>query len=260
MKQLEFRKHRISLETCEVCYYRFTNPDAKETLLILPPGAMGGYEFMELIKDTQRGEGLGNCNIIVPDLPGRGESTSIEDNSFYSIACVINGLLAKIDIGPVHLVGISFGSAIANELLLIDKTKFTRVTLIAAGEFFNPIMQALLRVIFWFPQKSQVIRKTFKKIVMKYFDFFGDIAICDEESILKQWMEVLKYQINTDKIIDIPVKHIQLKNDVIITKRSLKKLSRVYPRMKTVIVDTRHLVQTRNFKEMMKVILAEGFK
>src|SRR5262245_38947660 len=54
--------------------------------------------------------------VVVPDLPGFGESTVPADRSEYSIdryADLVAGLVGELGLGPVVLVGLSMGGYIA---------------------------------------------------------------------------------------------------------------------------------------------------
>jgi pimeloyl-ACP methyl ester carboxylesterase len=44
-----------------------------------------------------------DCFVIAPDLPGFGGSEPIERSSFSHFADIIDGLLARLGIGPFHL-------------------------------------------------------------------------------------------------------------------------------------------------------------
>ena len=76
-------------------------------------------------------------NVVAFDLPGHGRSSGIaKDYSFDDAATTVAKLIETISTKPVHLVGISFGSFIAQVTTLARPNLVRSLTLIGAASHF----------------------------------------------------------------------------------------------------------------------------
>lgn len=94
------------------------------------PGATGVSNYSRNI------DALANrFRVIVPDLPGYGQSTKGIDQSdpFGDLAFAIRGLLDELGIEKAHLVGNSYGGAAALRLALDRPEKVDRLILMGPG-------------------------------------------------------------------------------------------------------------------------------
>ncbi len=84
-------------------------------------------------------EALGrHYNVVAFDLPGHGRSTGKPDDwSFEYTTAFLTELIEHLDAGPVHLVGISFGSMIAQPLVLARPDLLRSLTLIGTVSTFS---------------------------------------------------------------------------------------------------------------------------
>jgi 4,5:9,10-diseco-3-hydroxy-5,9,17-trioxoandrosta-1(10),2-diene-4-oate hydrolase len=76
-----------------------------------------------------------NFRVIVPDMPGYGQSTKDIDHEdpFGDLAAAIRGLLDELDIDKAHLVGNSYGGAAALRLAMDRPDKVDRLVLMGPG-------------------------------------------------------------------------------------------------------------------------------
>ncbi len=85
---------------------RVLNADRAETILFLHGGNVAGWMWGEQVP------AFGDYRLLVPDLPGFGESNGLP---WESVAATADHVAALLD-RPVHVVGLSLGSSVALEL------------------------------------------------------------------------------------------------------------------------------------------------
>lgn len=86
------------------------------------------------------------CDVIALDLPGHGLSAELnEELSFGNFAAVVAQLIEELSVGPVHVVGISFGSMVAQTLALEYPALVRSLSLIGAAGTFAEAGRAALR-------------------------------------------------------------------------------------------------------------------
>ena len=84
--------------------------------------------------------------LISLDLPGHGESpTHSSDWHGRRIAETISNQLATLNTDGVHLVGMSFGGALAQQIALLDPARVRSLTLIDTGARFSEPARAAMR-------------------------------------------------------------------------------------------------------------------
>jgi pimeloyl-ACP methyl ester carboxylesterase len=87
-------------------------------------------------------------HVIVPDLPGYGRSgLPVWARSARDLAIVMSGAIRRLDLGPLHLVGLGFGGFVAAELATINPDQLATLTLVGAagvqpraGEIVDQVM------------------------------------------------------------------------------------------------------------------------
>ena len=107
-------------------------------------------------------EALGpHYNVVAFDLPGHGRSTGRpEDWSFGYTTAFLTELIEHVDAGPVHLIGISFGSMIAQPLALARPELLLSLTLLGTASSFSEEARGALRA------REQTIRTQGIKAVL----------------------------------------------------------------------------------------------
>jgi 4,5:9,10-diseco-3-hydroxy-5,9,17-trioxoandrosta-1(10),2-diene-4-oate hydrolase len=93
------------------------------------PGASGLSNYSRNVEALG-----GQFRVLVPDLPGYGQSTKgVADDPFGDIAAAMQGLLDALDIDSAHVVGNSLGGAVALRMALDQPHRIGRVVLMGPG-------------------------------------------------------------------------------------------------------------------------------
>lgn len=72
-----------------------------------------------------------NFSVIVPDLPGYGQSDRPDwARSPRDLAIIVMQLLDRLELSGITLVGVGFGGFIAAEMATMNQTRFTRLVLV----------------------------------------------------------------------------------------------------------------------------------
>jgi pimeloyl-ACP methyl ester carboxylesterase len=161
MIKLKLRKIRINGR--QFGYWSNETKNSRRTCLLLSPGAYSGKFFRNYEKYFSDRD-----LFICPDFPARGFSELQEDNSISGITKTIDKFICELGLTNTYLVGFSYGTQIATELLKINEERFRSVILVASGEFFNKLSRVILKVIFIPFLFSDTLRYKIKKYVLKY--------------------------------------------------------------------------------------------
>ena len=87
-----------------------------------------------------------NYDVIALDMPGHGLSQRLSgEPSFSGFARCVAQFIESLDSGPVHLVGISFGSMVAQTVAIEHPNSVRSLTLIGTAGKFSPEVQNALR-------------------------------------------------------------------------------------------------------------------
>lgn len=110
-------------------YYTY-NDKPKLPVIIMIHGYRGTHHGLELIAKC-----LNGYRVIVPDLPGFGESKPLEnEHSLKNYATWLSGFIDSLNLSkPPILLGHSFGSIITSSYASVNPTKITKLILV------NPI-------------------------------------------------------------------------------------------------------------------------
>lgn len=113
-----------------ISYLDNGNDAATETLILFAPGHFTS-EFFTQIEFAPLWE---NYRVIAPDYPGRGQSTEIDgSDDFTKIASRLECWAKSLECQNIHAIGMSFGTAVITEMLVINPSIFSRATLVAGG-------------------------------------------------------------------------------------------------------------------------------
>ncbi len=194
--------------------------------VLLPPGAESGEFFKNTITKFDT-----NSLVISIDYPGRGDSTPINKNDIKSISKYVDKYLSTFKFSKkIYLVGLSYGTAVATELVKIDSSKYKEVILIAPGEFIPVKYHLLIKTLFFPARLSENIRKFYRHIIVKYLpSIFAGFPTKNLKSILFQWLGILDYTIDTSFISLLPCTILAYNSDQFIRKGSLLKVKKVFP-------------------------------
>ncbi len=112
-------------------YYWIYNPEAKETILAIH-GLRGTHHGLQYIARE-----LSGCRVIVPDLPGHGESEPLGDtHSVSNFAHFLKDFTQKIALpAPGIIMGHSFGCSIVGQYAKNNPSRVGKLILI------NPVVQ-----------------------------------------------------------------------------------------------------------------------
>ena len=101
---------RFEIEGAEMAV-RLAGAREKPALLLIHGFPSASESFRHVIGPLAR-----DCFVITPDLPGFGGSEPVERPSFSRFADLIDGLLARLGAGPLHLYLHDFGAAVGLHL------------------------------------------------------------------------------------------------------------------------------------------------
>ena len=128
-------KHTVTIMGSKVAYW-VSNPD-KKRVIVMVHGFRGTHEGLDEI--TSR---LGDFQVIVPDLPGFGESTPFKNGNSHDIehyAAFLKKFLQILELDRPVLLGHSFGSIIAAHFTAQNNAMIDKLILV------NPINAPALK-------------------------------------------------------------------------------------------------------------------
>ncbi len=101
--------------------------------VLLVPGFTGGKEdFVALVK----GVSAAGYRYLAMDQRGQHESTGPDDPELYTVASLaddVRALITALGLGPVHLVGHSFGGLVTRAAVIGDPSLVRSLTLMSSG-------------------------------------------------------------------------------------------------------------------------------
>jgi pimeloyl-ACP methyl ester carboxylesterase len=108
-------------------YYPSPRADTKGPVIVMVHGFRGTHHGLELIADN-----LGEFRVVTPDLPGFGASPPMpgRNHDIAGYAAVIADLIRQLAVGPVVLLGHSFGSLIAARIAATEPALISSLVLV----------------------------------------------------------------------------------------------------------------------------------
>lgn len=141
------------------------------------------------------------CNVIAVELPGHGMSDKPGETSVDSYSRCVEGLVQKLNLPRVMIVGCSLGSAITQTIALNPKPWLKAIGLVGAGARLR-VMPQLLQELLDSPQKalenlsayclSESAPETLKLMIRQKFVVadpilvHGDLSACDKFDVTKE--------------------------------------------------------------------------
>jgi|CXWL01.1.fsa_nt_gi pimeloyl-ACP methyl ester carboxylesterase len=234
-------------------YYERGAESYTDTLIFLSPGASTGRAVGMYLEFFPQ-----NLRVISPDLPGRGGTTYVDDNSLENIGRLMNHFVEMIGVDDAIIAGVSFGGSVAHEMCRAKDYK--KVYLVASGEYFTPLIRTIITTLFYLPTVSLFVQRVYVFIFLHIFPFFGRLEQddwTDTRGLFAQWLKIVNYRISMDKTMHLPAELVFLKNDSIVQASSIKKLQKCYPNSVTTFVNVRHALI---LKDEEKTELSSFFK
>ncbi len=210
-------------------------------IVLIPPGLGQASHFDDLVKNLED-----KYFVITINLPGVGLSES-ESGELKDLALYISELLNKLEIKNPAILGESYGGSLAIEIDKLIKVK--KLILLGSGEYFNPLIRFILKLLFLPALKSKVLRRSYAKLInpLGIFNFkeFSDLQLLQ---INKRWLSVLNYKINEAKS-NTPVVYYLANKDIIVNKFSTKKLKEKFVQFKIYSVKGSHFEYEKRYLE-----------
>ena len=102
-------RHTLQINNRRVVYFEYPSTAEQDTTLIMIHGYRGNHRGLEAIA-----AGLGNYRILIPDLPGFGESEPLEQNhSVENYSSWLQEFVLELGLGnDLNLMGHSFGTLV----------------------------------------------------------------------------------------------------------------------------------------------------
>lgn len=195
-----------------------------------------------------------NYRVIAPNYPGRGQSTKIDgSDDFTKIASRLERWAKSLECQNIHAIGMSFGTAVITEMLVINPSIFSKITLVAGGEFLSKRADALVKTIFLPALFSEKIRQRYRQFFSNRFSIFRNLPHDGLKELNEQWFAVLDYKLPRKKTISIPAKLVQLQYDHVIDRRSRKTQRKIFTNHNEVMLPIPHQFE----HEQLQLIIPE---
>lgn len=241
--------------TKKFSYWTNSKKEYSQIYVFLPPGAESGEFFRDLVDKVSD-----NTLIIAIDYPARGKTTPTGKNDVISIAEeVVNYLkFFKFD-KKIHLVGLSYGSAVAIEMCRIEECLFRELILIAPGEYIPKKYHFLIYTLFFPAKFSRHIRRWYRKFLVKFLpNIFTGFPKRNLKDILYQWLGILEYKIDETYNCNISCKIVAFSHDQIIRKGSILKVKKCFPNSLILLeIKDHHLDVSTLSKRILDYILLD---
>lgn len=212
-------------------YFTYGNSN-NPPLVLIPPGIGNATHFNQLIESLKD-----KFYILTFNLPGIGKSQS-STGDLKALAFEIADLLKDLKVIDPIILGESYGGSVAIEIDKLIKVK--RLILFGSGEYFNSFIRFIFRLIFAPAVQFRLIRKVYSKILSltPIFDFkeFKDEQLVTTN---QRWLSVLDYKID-QSISKTPIDFYLGSKDIILNKKSLKKIKDNYPKLRFHKLDCNH--------------------
>lgn len=129
--------HDTQINGTTIHYWTYGNPTAAPVLVV--HGFRGTHHGLEYVIDNLQGD----HHVIVPDLPGFGDSPAFSDieHTIANYALVLTDFLKKLGINKTYILGHSMGTVIAAEMIKQQPKRFTKAVLINPVAKKPPVLQ-----------------------------------------------------------------------------------------------------------------------
>lgn len=114
-------------------------PEGAHPVLLLHGGGVAGWMWNSLRRSLES-----KYRVIVPDLPGHGESADEPYKSHTETVEVLSQLLMRDNLGPVAVIGFSLGAQLAIELASMHPELVDRVMIVSAQAKAMPFAKLTL--------------------------------------------------------------------------------------------------------------------
>jgi pimeloyl-ACP methyl ester carboxylesterase len=215
-----------------------------QVLVLLSPASCDGSFFnreIDYIPEKTRSNSL----IVAPDFPGIGKTGKIKDTSVPAVAKHTLNLLHELNIRECSVLGISYGGAVANELVSLEPGIFNKVILVATGEFFSYSRKIVFNLFFYPLKRSERIQRAYFYLLKKLIKDYQDYSYQKMEFVLNQLSALTKYSLPKNKTFPIPAFVIWLDDDALVTKDSILKIQRIYNETKIYKINIGHTFNLR---------------
>ena len=236
--------------------YWVVGDSAKPVLLILS-GLTGTHT--DLLEITERLRD--HYYIIIPDLPGWGESPRFSKRlSIRNYALYIHELLRHIKVHDFYLLGHCMGATIAIEYTTLFPKHVQKLILVSTPYYQGAITMLIIRWLSLLSLHAPVhFRWLFYLWRNRFFDFIASIYILqfrsykkkfrlarrgweqrslqNEESFEENWVSLLAYRYHSLRHLEIPILLIHGEKDRVIAPIQAGKLQRLIPQAKLVYLE-----------------------
>ena len=231
--------------------------DADNLIVIFPPGIDDG-RFVNILdlKDV-----FEDKRVIAITYPSRRKSARLEGfDSIYNINLILREVIIQIlrekSYKKIYLAGFSFGSMTLTRLLqqgwnILPTDSEIKLVLVNAGEFFGGLRKKIIKIALRPALKHKRYAQFWKYSALGLFKSFDPLDFPDDrlQDIGEQMIDILDYNIDTEKQIPFKTYILLGSKDGIIDKASLDKLDQVYTDDEYVIYDGGHIQSYGDSKE-----------
>ncbi|MFH0962266.1 MAG: alpha/beta hydrolase [archaeon] len=245
-------KKRVKVKGSRISYYDNCCRNPEKTLVFLQPGDLLGNSIEDFLRERNL-----KFRILSPDYPGRGESDCTEDNSIPALAERILAWKRALKLKRPVLIGVSFGAAVANEIIARGKRcDFEKAFIVLGGEYFRPVGKAAINFFFYPCRFSETLRKIYRFLVVSTIPALSGLYSVDLRSINEQWLSIVNYKLPLPgKEVSLPVVLINSKNDRVIDPSSKGKLRVLYKGCREYSIKAPHDLKLLNVSEIAREAL-----
>ncbi len=185
--------------------------------------------------------------VIIPDLPGFGESQPLDDLSFESYAGWLNDFLRTLKLGPVELIGHSYGATVALATAAGYPQTFDSLSLLnpltSAGRMYALGAHLTWKpVIYW---SDRLVAHTRDKTVIRRIiaEDYQNFARADRRTLAQSLRAYRSFDaLTVGRQIKTPTHIIGAKGDMVVKPRQLRKLAEQIPAAQLQILPGGHFL------------------
>ncbi len=238
---IKLKLHKTKINGQQFGYWSNGIKNPRRTCLLLAPGSHSG-KFFKNFERYFDSRDLWIC----PDYPGRGYSLPQLDNSINSTSETVAQFINVLKLDNLNLIGFSYGTQIATQLIRNDDKKYKKIILIASGRYYSNNLRKLLISFFDLIGNFKLLMQLIRNLIRKV----SYIPNKNLKELNMQWLSTLKYKIPVDFATNVPTIFVDFNKDQCVVRESRDVLRKVFANYKSYSLDKKHPVKKADFDEV----------
>lgn len=231
--------------------------DAKKCIFILPPGGLN-FEYstiVSLLNSHMTTLDLSGYEIVIFEYPGIGTAPAYRKVSVNIVAQKCISFLKMKQYDEVTLIGFSFGGSVALDMLDEVPRLFSKVIIVASGEYFEIIPRTVLFLFFYISLISKKLNMFIYFFLVHVLKIFSPFVLNDLDNLIQMGRSIVRYRIHATTH-QLPALLVFCKNDAVVRKSSVPKLVKKFPYGESKEIAVRHtkLLTTTEIKTIKTLI------